>query len=262
MTDSSIHISASLVLYKNDADILKKVLDSFFNSSLSISLLVIDNSPTPQLAHLVKQYIDAEYHHMNGMNLGFSKGHNLALSKIQHSNYHVILNPDVYFDETVIPELVNYLHQNSDIGLIQPKIYFPNGDIQYLCKRYPTVFALFARRFIPKPFSLIIKPYIDWYEMRESGYDQVMDVQYLSGCFMVFKKDYLDEIGYFDENIFMYLEDADISIRMAQKYRSVFYPHVKIFHYWARGSHRSLALTFTTIKSAIYFFKKNGWKFI
>lgn len=261
-TDSSVHVSASLVLYKNDPTVLQQVLESFFKSSLSSSLLVIDNSPTSKLAYLFKQYTDAEYYHMHGKNIGFSKGHNLALSKIHKSDYHIILNPDVYFDDKVIPELVDYLSQNLDIGLIQPKIHFPNGDLQYLCKRYPTVLALFARRFIPKPLSFLIKPYLDWYEMRDSGYNQIMDVPYLSGCFMLFCKKHLDEIGYFDENIFMYLEDADISLRMAQKHRSVFYPHVRVFHHWARGSHHSFYLTVITIKSAIYFFRKNGWKFI
>ena len=48
--------------------------------------------------------------------------------------------------------------------------------------------------------------------MRDVGYDKITDVIYLSGCFMLFRKEYLDEIGYFDENIFMYFEDADITI--------------------------------------------------
>ena len=58
----------------------------------------------------------------------------------------------------------------------------------------------------------------------------------------------------------MYLEDADINLRMAKKYKTVFYPHVHIFHHWAKGSYKSLKLTIINIQSAIYFFNKHGWK--
>jgi GT2 family glycosyltransferase len=96
--------------------------------------------------------------------------------------------------------------------------------------------------------------------MRDMGYDKTAEVLYLSGCFMLFRKKYLDEIGYFDEDIFMYFEDADITLRMAKKYKTVFYPHVHIFHHWAKGSYKALNLTIINIQSAIYFFNKHGWK--
>ncbi len=77
---------------------------------------------------------------------------------------------------------------------------------------------------------------------------------------MLFRRKHLDEIGYFDENIFMYLEDADITLRMSKKYRAIFYPYVQIFHYWAKGSHKSVKLILIAIRSAIYLFNKHGWK--
>ena len=132
----------------------------------------------------------------------------------------------------------------------------------YLCKRYPSLFILFARRFLPKQLHFLFQNYLDWFEMRDMGYDKITDVIYLSGCFMLFRKKYLDEIGYFDENIFMYFEDADITIRMSEKYRSVFYPHVQVFHHWAQGSYSSWKLALINIQSALYFFRKHGWKII
>lgn len=251
-------ISASLVLYNNNPELIKKVLNSFLNTRLESSLCVVDNSPSPKLSSLF-QGLNVDYYHSNA-NLGFGKAHNLAISRLEQADYHLILNPDVYFDPDVLPELIRYLEVHDDIGLISPKIYFPSGELQYLCKRYPSVFLLFARRFVPSSIQHFFKSYLDWYEMRDTGYDKVMDVLYISGCFMLFRKKYLDEIGYFDENIFMYLEDTDITIRMAKKFRCVFYPNTYIFHYWAKGSYKSWKLTLINIKSAIYFFGKHGWK--
>ncbi len=241
-------VSASLVVYKNDPDIVYNAVQS-----------TVNNSPSPDLAKVFED-LDIDYYYNNGNNIGFAQAHNLAISRLDKSDYHLVINPDIYFDKNVIPKLIDYLEENKDIGLIQPQIRYPNGDIQYLCKRYPTFFALFARRFLPKQLHFILKRYLDWYEMRDMGYDKVADVFYLSGCFMLFRRKYLDEIGYFDENIFMYLEDTDITIRMAKKYRTVFYPHVHIFHHWAKGSYKSLKLTLINIQSAIYFFNKHGWK--
>jgi len=251
--------SVSLVLYKNDPNLVSQVVSSVVNSNITTHLAVVDNSPLPDLEKLFAGLDNVDYFYKNGNNDGFGKAHNLAISKLD-SEYHLVVNPDVYFDSNVIPQLIEYLESNLDIGLITPKIRYPNGDIQYLCKRYPTFFALFARRFVPKTLHFILKRYLDWYEMRDMGYDKIADVIYLSGCFMLFRRKYLDEIGYFDENIFMYLEDTDITIRMAKKYRTVFYPDVHIFHHWAKGSYKSLKLTLINIQSAIYFFNKHGWK--
>lgn len=254
-------LSVSLVLYKNDPILVQQVILSIINSPIKVQIFIFDNSPTPVLANLFTKIDNVNYFYNNGKNYGFGKAHNLAISKLEISDYHIVINPDVYFDTTVISELIDFLEKNQDVALIQPKILYPSGQIQYLCKHYPTLFALFARRFIPEKLHFILKRYLHWYEMRDMGYDKITDVIHLSGCFMLFRKKYLDEIGYFDENIFMYLEDADITLRMAKKYRTVFYPDVHIYHHWAKGSYKSLKLTLINIQSAIYFFNKHGWKF-
>ncbi|MBF2021070.1 MAG: glycosyltransferase [Hydrococcus sp. C42_A2020_068] len=258
-----MRLSASLVLYKNEPNMVLKAVESLFNTPLEINLIVIDNSPSAELSEIFSNLSNfkIDYFYQDGRNLGFGKGHNLALSKIQNSDYHLILNPDVYFESHTIIELIDYLDKNPDIGLIQPKIYYPNGELQYLCKRYPSFFLLFARRFVPQYLKGLFKDYLNWYEMRDTGYNRIIDVPYLSGCFMLFRKKYLDEIGYFDENIFMYLEDADLTLRMSQKYRTVFYPDVWIYHHWAKGSYKSLRLMLISIRSAFYFFGKHGWRF-
>jgi GT2 family glycosyltransferase len=252
-------LSAAIVIYKNNPQLVLAVISSFLATPIESELWIIDNSPTDEFRVYLKD-LPVNYYHNLGQNVGFSKAHNLAFAKATPADYHLVLNPDVYFDRDTIPTLIDYLDQETSIGLIEPKICYPTGEIQYLCKRFPSVFLLFARRFIPKQLSFIYRQYMDWYEMKDMGYDQVFDVPYLSGCFMLFRHFCLAEIGGFDENIFMYLEDADITLRMAKKYRTVFYPKVTIYHHWAKGSHRSLKLTLVNIQSAIYFFNKHGWK--
>jgi GT2 family glycosyltransferase len=254
-------LSVSLVLYKNCPKLINQTLSSMLHTPFDSEISIVDNSPIAELRESCSKASNTSYYH-NPSNPGFGTAHNLATSRLGHSDYHLILNPDVYFESNVIPELIQYLDEHPDVGLIQPKVYSPNGDIQYSCKRYPTFFALFARRFIPSPLHFLIKNYLDWFEMRDTGYNRIIEPQYLSGCFMLFRRSCFDEIGGFDENIFLHMEDADITYRMAQRYKVVFYPGVQIFHHWARGSHTSISQTISTIKSAFYFFNKHGWKLI
>ena len=67
------------------------------------------------------------------------------------------------------------------------------------------------------------------------------------------------KVGVFDENIFLYTEDIDLTRRMHQYYRTVFYPHANVYHLHERGSYKNLALLVCHIKSAITYFNKWGW---
>jgi hypothetical protein len=253
-------ITSSLVVYNNDSEILLQTLTSLFNTPLPIQLYVVDNSPSPELKDFFDSFKNVNYYFNNGDNCGFGKAHNIAMEKVEKADYHLVLNPDVYFESNVIPELIKYLEEHQDVGLVVPKVNFPSGETQYLCKRYPNVLVLFARRLIPKKFQFMLQKSLDYYEMKDLSYDKPVEVPIVSGCFMLFRRKYLDEVGYFDEKMFMYFEDFDLSIRFSQKYKVILYPLVNIYHHWARDAHKKLSLTIVFIKSATYFFNKHGWK--
>ena len=60
-----------------------------------------------------------------------------------------ILNPDVFFNCDAIDKIKKFMDSDEEIGLLMPKVLFPNGELQYLCKTNPTFFDLFARGFMP-----------------------------------------------------------------------------------------------------------------
>lgn len=140
-----MQLTASLVLYKNDPEIVIQAIRSLFSTPIEINLLVVDNSPTDELKKIFDDFqeYNIDYYFNNGNNVGFGQGHNLAITRSKKYDYHLVINPDVYFDNNVITELIHYLDKHQDVGLITPKISYPKGDIQYLCKRQPTVLTLF-----------------------------------------------------------------------------------------------------------------------
>lgn len=239
---------------------IKKAINSLFKASISKRLYLIDNSPNNKLKVLKK--IDERIEYIwNGENIGYGKAHNIAIRKsiINDTKYHVVLNPDIYFGHQVTETLYYYMEKHKDVGNIMPQILYENEDIQYLAKLLPSPFDLIFRRFLP--FKSLAKKRMERYELRFTEYKDIMNVPYLSGCFMFLRIESLKKVGLFDENIFMYLEDTDLNRRIHKEYQTIFYPEVSVYHGYAKESYKSIKLLKCHIESALYYFNKWGWLF-
>lgn len=225
-------------------------------SKVVSEILLIDNSPseTNDFQNLPVTYI------FSGKNIGYGAAHNIAIRKTIENDipYHLVVNPDIAFEPAILAKIERFMNNNSDIGLLMPKILYPTGEIQYLCKLIPTPFDLIFRRFLPEKWT---RKRTEKFELRSSGYNQIMDVPYLSGCFMFLQSEALKEVGLFDERFFMYPEDIDLTRRIHRKYRTVFYPEVEVIHHHAQGSYVNGKLLYIHISNMIKYFNKWGWIF-
>jgi GT2 family glycosyltransferase len=252
-------ITASIVVYKTDIEELKQVISCTANSIIEI-IYIIDNSPSDELKTIV-DYSDKIIYIFNNANLGYGKAHNIAIRKSieKQAKYHVIINPDIYFEDGVIETLAKFMDDSGDIGHVMPKVIYPNGELQYLCKLLPTPLDLLFKRFIP------LKKYkeqlLNRFQLKFTGYNKIMNVPYLSGCFMFLRIDALQQIGLFDERFFMYPEDIDLTRRIHQKYKTVLYPYTKIIHAHAAESYRSKTMLWIHVSNMIKYFNKWGWVF-
>jgi GT2 family glycosyltransferase len=253
-------VSISIVTYNNDK-IIKKCLQNILKNinNTDFEIIIVDNNSSDSTVSIIEKDFKNVRLIKNNRNIGFGAAHNIAI-KLGEGKYHLVINPDIIFTENTIEKLLNFMEENSDIGLVSPKIIFPDGTIQHLCKRSPCLFDLCVRRFTPGFIQDLFKKRIDYFEMRETGYNKIMDVSYLSGSFMLFKRSILEEIGGFDENFYMYAEDADITQRAAEISRAVFYPYTSVIHLWERGSHKNIKLLFISLVSTAKYFNKWGWK--
>lgn len=251
-------ITATIVTYKNNIEVLRKTIESFLDTSLRVKLYIIDNSSDMAIKELCQGYA-VEYFAMQ-KNKGFGAGHNYILRQDKLlGKYHLVLNPDIYFENNVLKALFDYMQMHPNVGNIMPKVLYPDGKIQYLCKLLPKPVNWIGRILIP---IKRIKEKLDHdFEMRFTDYNHTMKVPYLSGCFMFLSKEAIEKVGVFDEHIFMYGEDTDLNRRIGRYYQTIFYPKVSIYHNFEKGSHKNLRLLIIHIKAAIYYFNKWGWFF-
>ncbi len=244
-------ITASIVVFNENLETLKKTVDSFLKTPAKKKLYLIDNSPINVLEVYFKRS-EIEYIFV-GANIGFGKAHNLVLDKI-NSDFHLILNPDVVFLPDVIPNLIKEIKNNSDVSFITPKVVYPNKKLQQVCRKHPTFFDLVNRKLHVSENQILKNEY------RNKDLDKAFSPEFIHGCFMLFKTDDFKKLKGFDERYFLYMEDADICRKIDKLGKKVLYfPNVEIIHQHQKGSSKSIKLFFYHLSSAIKYFLKWGF---
>jgi GT2 family glycosyltransferase len=256
---SEILITSVIVAYKTDPKELSRAVRCCQESTLSIKVLVVDNSPSNELS-IPCHTLGVDYVHTQ-KNLGFGAAHNIGYKMAPPCKYHLVLNPDVVFAADTLEKLVAFLDANESVGFAMPQVRYPDGSMQNLCKRLPTPFDIFLRRLCPTSLQRLFQRSIDLFETADISRDIPLIIPYLSGCFMLLRKTALEEVGLFDERFFMYFEDLDLSRRIHQKYQTVYYPEAVITHRHEKGSYKSNKLLLQGMYSAFKYFNKWGWVF-
>lgn len=251
-------ISGSLVLYRSRKEQYEAAIANYLESVPNGTLYVIDNSPDPLqsdfFVHSRVRYIHSE------ANVGFGTAHNRAIHlACQASDLHLILNPDIRFNADVLPSLADFFRNNAQVAVAMPKIVYPDGSLQRLCKLLPTPLDLLIRRFFP---VRTVRLWLDRrYEMHELCQEKPSEVPTLSGCFLLVRSKSLLKVGGFDERFFMYMEDVDLVRRLGLVGQVVYMPSVSVVHEYAKGSYRNYRLLNYHMRSAFSYFNKWGWVF-
>lgn len=268
-------LSVSIVTYQTPPAAFLQSLESLDRAARElarhedspVAVTILDNGGEERaLRDLVQplQSSHCRYDVKGGLgNLGYGRAHNLAI-KASPALYHLILNPDVVLDPQCLTKGVAFLRENPLVKAVAPHATDRQGNVQYLCKRFPTLFDLvlrgFAPEFLRKPFA---RRLLD-YEMRESVSkgDVVWDIPIVSGCFMLCETALLKKVGGFDERFFLYFEDFALSMELKKHGLLAYLPDMRIQHFGGNSARKGLNHIAMFATSAIKFFNTYGWKFI
>ena len=215
---------------------------------IPFSLYVFDNASADGTAKQISEISEVTVFE-NKENIGFGAAHNLALEQ-QIGKYHFVINPDITVDSDVISDMVDFMEKNPDIVMAMPQILFPDGSIQYLPKEVPT----FKRLFLGRLFKKTRSEYV-WQNRELTG---VTDIDFCSGCFFCIRGEAFKKLGGFDKRYFMYLEDADLTLRAKKFGRTVINPEITVVHKWERSSAKSIKYLFIHTLSAFKFLLRKG----
>ncbi|HEY2630268.1 MAG TPA: glycosyltransferase family 2 protein [Usitatibacter sp.] len=267
-------LSATVVTYRPDLAVLERSIASLASAVLlaretgmvSQSVLyVVDNGPADALgpvAQAAKSFAAAgtlEILHGHG-NVGYGRANNLVLPRLD-SDMHLVMNPDVELDRDALVAAIAALRGDGSVGAVAPAVRGPEGERQYLCKRYPSVWVLFLRGFAPAFLRRHFAAALDRYEMRDLPPDrEVSPVPLASGCFMLMRTALFKRLGGFDPRFFMYFEDYDLSLRIGREAKVAYVPQSRIVHHGGEASRKGLRHVAWFVRSAWRFFAIHGWK--
>jgi hypothetical protein len=264
-------LSIIIVNYKSRAKLLNCLasLATTLPADLKQEIIVVDNASGDDLSDLTAQYPGLQLV-ISASNLGMGGGNNLGLD-IASGDYILVLNPDTVVKPAAVSTLLDYLKNNPQVGLVGPKLLYPDGSLQYSCSRFPEFFMPILRRtFLGEYF----KASRDSFMMTGFNHQEIKEVDWLMGSCLMFRRHLALPDGSrfplrFDERYFMYFEDTDIGRTVWTKgFKVVYNPQAVITHDHQRESARHpwyIALlrdriTWIHIISWLKYFKKWGFK--
>lgn len=202
---------------------------------------VVDNASSDGSPEMVATEFPAVCLIRSQTNEGFSGGNNRVLRNgIDGARYALLLNSDAFPHANALDALLDFADANPQIGIIGPKVLNPDGSLQYSCRRFPTFAAgLFRNVYLGRLFPNN-KPAAD-YLMQDFDHESVRDVDWVSGCALLIRRDCLEAIGPLDaDTFFMYCEDMDWCLRARQAgWRVTYFPHSRVTHIIGRSSDKA-----------------------
>ena len=204
----------------NTAKITQKCVETINKYIPNSEIIVVDNGSTDNTVEVlskIKKIKIVENH----TNLGFAKANNIGLKK-STSDYVVFMNSDIELIDKSLLNMVVYLKDNPNIGLIGPMFLYPDMSPQ------PSVF----------PPQTCLNAFKEFWLGHKSSYSKYIPkgntptkVSYISGGCIAVNKKYFEKIGKWNEKYFFYYEDMDLCREVSRTAKDiVFYPNCQIIH--------------------------------
>jgi GT2 family glycosyltransferase len=255
-----------VIVSYNTADLLREALGSVENhagSSQTVSVFVVDNASADGSAEVAAKEFPQTTVTALEENIGFGAANNRGIRK-GTAPYILFLNSDAALTPGALEHLVKCLEDQPDCVVVGPRLEYPDGSFQPSCRRYPTPLRSFwslsgfeARN--PDTFRNLQ----NW--LTESEHGEPKEVDMVSGACFLARRDYLESIGLFDENLFMYEEETDISLPAIRRGRSIMYcPDATVIHHGGASVASSRASAFSTrhmFRSKYVCFRKHYGRF-
>jgi N-acetylglucosaminyl-diphospho-decaprenol L-rhamnosyltransferase len=247
-----------IIVSWNTRKLLENCLDSVLANppTAPLEIWVVDNASTDDSPRMVREKFPQVHLLENRENVGFACANNQAIQRCS-GEYILLLNPDTLVASGALQALVDFLDRHLEAGAAGGKILNPDGSRQFSSHPRPTLSREFWRLLHLDVFwPYAIYPLTKW----ETNQPQEVDV--LAGSCLLVRKEVLDQVGYLDEDYFIYTEEVDLCYRIQRAGWHIYWvPKAEVVHFGGQStkqvpSEMFLNLNHSNIK---YFRKHYGW---
>jgi len=256
---SELDVTIAIINW-NTKDLLRECLESIYlaHPLVSYSIKVIDNhSDDGSQKMVLEEFPDVELVE-NAGNLGYSAAANQALRQ-SSAKYVFLLNSDTRVERETIDVLFEQGEHDEEIAIIGPMLLNTDGSTQITGRNFPRFVDASMHAFLGifwhmNPWSVRYKM-LDW----DRSSDRLVD--WVSGAAMFIKRDAVEEVDYFDENFFMYVEDLDLCYRLRNKgWQVLFTTEAKVVHHIGKSSEQSNTKMIVEFQKSMYRFYAKKYK--
>lgn len=231
---NSISLAIIIVNY-NTKDLLRKCLSSIRSNSsgLALKTIVVDNHSKDNSLEMIRSEFPEVLAIDSGSNVGYGRANNIGISSIE-SPLYLFLNPDTVVLDNALERMVNAINSDQIKGALSCQFVHEDGRIHSLgLQWFPSLFSEALSWFLLTDSTIrLLRGYLPYQDPNVSGY-----VKKLYGTALLIKREVLNEIGTFDERFFMYGEDVDLSMRIAEGGWKLYYlSEARIIHYVGAAS--------------------------
>lgn len=265
-------LAVIIVNYNSCSDTIR-CLESLFSNPLetaSLEVLVVDNASTDNSVVVLRQRFPQLHIIANSENIGFARAVNQGLKNLSPADYYLLLNPD-----TIIPVnphltpshpldfMVEFLRQHPEAGAVGCRLLLADGTPQISTGRFPSPLSYLTDHSLLHPLRIFWRRFMRKHRGRTPHPPPkplAQEVDWLMGACLLLPANILREIGYLDEQFFMYAEDADLCYRIRQSGKKIYYlPDVFIYHFHKGTSRKFLQFTFVQLfRSLLLYHSKHS----
>jgi GT2 family glycosyltransferase len=231
-----------IILNYNGKAVIKNCLKSVFKMTYpNFEVVLVDNNSTDGSLELAKANFSKINFIKNEENLGFGTGNNIGIrfALERMAEFVLVLNNDTEVDKDFLTKLIEVAQIDEKIGLLSPVIFnghtkqtwFSGGKINWLKMRTEHIKSIKTEDYYPSSF--------------------------ITGCSMLVRATVFKEIGLFDEDFFLYWEDADFSHRANKAgFKNMIVTGSWVYHFEQSEKYQANKVYWLVV-SGLIFFKKN-----
>ncbi|MBN2180468.1 MAG: glycosyltransferase family 2 protein [Sedimentisphaerales bacterium] len=221
-----------IIVAWNVRDLLYDCLDSIYKQTKGIEyeIIYVDNASKDGSVEMVKEHFPETIIIQNTDNKGFVLANNQGL-EIAKGRYALLLNSDTVVLDNAIAKTIEFADTHPEAAVVGCRTLNPDKTLQPTCFMFPSILNLllsstYLYKIFPKS-RFFGREFMTWWDRND-----VREVSSVTGCYMLVRKEAIEQVGFLDERYFIYAEETDWCYRFRKNgWKVLFTPAAEIIHY-------------------------------
>lgn len=249
----------------NTLELTRIALEFLYRSThVPHQVVVVDNGSADGSADMIAREFPSVELVRNERNEGFAIACNQGM-RLATGTHVLLLNTDTEMHADALALLVAWLEEHPAYGAVAPRLVHRSGGTQRTCMAFPTLatplfFATPLERWLPNSRELVR------YFMREWSHEDSRDVVQPPAAVLLVRKSALDAVGLFDERLWLFYNDVDLSKRLgAAGWKTRYVAEATVVHHVGASTSRFAGFLSQWHHDRLVYFRKHhggvfgGW---